>query len=85
MLSVYSQEYPLNFHPFCLNEPSSKAETACISEVDHGLGEGEGETIQMGLFLGVPVQRVREMWHQREHSSNELHLIETHGDDGSVV
>lgn len=68
MLSVYSQEYPLNIHPSFFNEESSKAEAACISEVDHGLGEGEGKTIDMGLFLGTPVQRVRERWHQRDHS-----------------
>ena len=59
MLSVYSQEYSLNIHPSCLNEPSTKAETACISEVDHGLGEGEGNTMDMGVFLGVP-KRKRE-------------------------
>lgn len=55
MLSLYSQEYPLDIHPSFLNEPSSKAETAGISKVDDGLGEGEGKTIYMGLFLGVPV------------------------------
>lgn len=57
MLSSYSQEYPLNIHSSLHNEPSSKAETACIGEVDHGLGEGECKTIHMGLLLRIPVQR----------------------------
>lgn len=58
--NIYSQEYPFSIHPFHLNEPSSKSETGCISKVDHGLGEGEGNTVHMGLFLGVPVQRADE-------------------------
>lgn len=40
-LAVHSQEYSLNIHPSYFNKPSSEAETACISKVDHGLGEGE--------------------------------------------
>ena len=75
MPCIYSQEYSLNIHPSCHNEPSSKTETACISEKQHGLAEGEGKTEHMGAFLGVPVQRVRERWHQREHSSiNQIGL-----------
>lgn len=57
---VYSQEYRLNANPVFLNEPSSKSETAGISEVDHGLGEGIGETIYMSLFHGVPAQKETE-------------------------
>ena len=50
-----------------MNEPSSETETGCISEVDHGLREGVGEAIHMGLLLGVPAQRVGERWHRDEH------------------
>lgn len=90
MLSVYSQVYPLNIHPSCLNEESSKAETGCISKIDHGLGEGEGKTIDVALFLGAPVQRVRERWHQTGHLSDliQIHFMFvhiSHEDDGSVV
>ena len=54
--SVYSQEYSLNIHSVLLNKPSSKAETARVGEVDHGLAEGEGETVHVGISLGVPAQ-----------------------------
>lgn len=66
-MSVYSQEYSFNIHPSFLNQPSSKAETSCVSEVDHGLGEGEGKTINVSLFPGVPAMKVRERLNQRKH------------------
>lgn len=58
--NIYSQEYGLNVHPSCLNKPSSKSETGGVSKVDHGLGEGEGDAVHMGLFQRVPEQRMRE-------------------------
>jgi len=56
-LSAYSQENCLSIHPSGHNEPSSKAETACVGKVNHGLGEGVGKTVHVGLFVRVPVQR----------------------------
>lgn len=71
-LSVYSQEHSFNIHPALLDEPSSKSVTGCIGEVDHGLGEGVGEAISMGLLLGVPVPRVRQIRETNHCNQSEL-------------
>lgn len=58
---LYSQEDSLNVHPPRHNEPSSEPEAACVSKVDHGLGEGEGETVHMGVLLRVPARSERKV------------------------
>lgn len=50
-VSVHSQEDPFDTHPSSYNEPSTKTETGRISEIDHRLGKGEGEAIDVCHFL----------------------------------
>lgn len=47
----YAQKHPLKVHLVLFDEPGPKAEAAGIGEVDHGLGEGECQPIDMGLLL----------------------------------
>lgn len=48
------QKNTLKRHHILLNEPCTELEAACISKVDHGLGERECKAKDMSLLLSIP-------------------------------